>query len=66
MEYEGDFRVEPIRILDRKFKVPRKKSIGLVKVQWTCYGPEDATLEHKENMKTKYLQIFYNFEETMI
>jgi hypothetical protein len=43
VEHEGDFRVEPICILDHKVKVIRNKSIGMVKVQWTYYGPEDAT-----------------------
>jgi hypothetical protein len=33
VEHEGDFQVEPIHILDQKFKFLRKKSIGLVKVQ---------------------------------
>jgi hypothetical protein len=32
VENEGDFWVEPIRILDPKFKVLRNKVIGLVKV----------------------------------
>jgi hypothetical protein len=53
VEHEGDFLVEPVRILDWKFKVLRNKSIGLVKVQWTCYGPEDATWEHEENMRVE-------------
>jgi hypothetical protein len=34
-EHEGDFRVEPICILDWKVKVLRKKSIRILKVQWT-------------------------------
>jgi hypothetical protein len=63
VEHEGDFQVELVCILDQKVKVPRKKAIGMVKVQWTCYGPEDATWEHEENMQEEYLQFFYNFEE---
>jgi hypothetical protein len=63
VEHEGDFQVELVRILDRKFKVLRNKSIGLVNIQWTCYGPEDATWEHEENMWVEYPQIFYSFEE---
>jgi hypothetical protein len=31
-----------VHILDWKVKVLRKKSINLVKIQWTFYGPEDA------------------------
>jgi hypothetical protein len=42
--------------------VLRNKAIGMVKVQWTCYIPEDATWEHEENKWAKYLQIFDNFE----
>jgi hypothetical protein len=43
VENKGVFRVEPICIMDRKVKVLRRKSIGLVKVQWTYYSLEDAT-----------------------
>jgi hypothetical protein len=49
VEHEGDFRVELVRILDWKFKVLKKKSIGMVKVQWTYYSPEDA---HEITKKT--------------
>ena len=51
VEHEADFLVEPIYILDRKVKVLRKKYIVMVKVQWTCYSPEDATWEHEERMR---------------
>jgi hypothetical protein len=43
VEHEGDFRVEPVHILDQKVKVLRNKAIGLVKFQWTCYSPKYAT-----------------------
>jgi hypothetical protein len=46
--------------------VIRNKFIGLVKVEWTCYGIEDATWEHEEKMWEKYLQIFDNFEENIM
>jgi hypothetical protein len=55
--------VEPICILEWNFKVLKKKSIGLVKAQWTCYSPKDATWENKKSMWEAYLQIFENFEE---
>ena len=63
MEHEGDFLVEPICILDRKVKMLKYKAMGLVKVQWTYYSPEDATWEHEENMREEYPQFFDNFEE---
>jgi hypothetical protein len=66
VEHEEDFQVEPIHILDWKVKVLRNKSIGMVKVQWTCYGPEDDTWEHEENMWEEYPQFFVNFEENIM
>jgi hypothetical protein len=42
--------------------VLRKKAIGMVNVQWACYGPGDSTWEHQENMQEEYPQIFDNFE----
>jgi hypothetical protein len=37
------------------------RSIGLVKVQWTCYSPEDATWEYEDVMRAEYLHIFEYF-----
>jgi hypothetical protein len=64
VEHEGDLWVEPVCILDRKIKFLMNKSIGMVKVQWTCYNPEYATWEHEEAMQESYPQCFANFEET--
>jgi hypothetical protein len=64
VEHEGDFWVELVHILDQKVKVLRNKAIGLVKVQWTYYGLEDAMWEHEETMREEYPQIFENFEES--
>jgi hypothetical protein len=47
VEHEGEFWVELVCILEHKFKVLRNKAIGMIKFQWTCYGIEDATWEHK-------------------
>jgi hypothetical protein len=66
VEHEGDFWMELVRILDWKVKMLRNKSIGMVKFEWTCYGPEDYTWEHEENTWEEYLQIFENFEENKI
>jgi hypothetical protein len=43
VETKGDFQVQSVRVLDRKVKLLQNRFIELVKVQWTCYGPEDAT-----------------------
>ena len=34
----------------------------IVKVQWTWYGPEDATWEHADIMRAEYPHLFENFE----
>jgi hypothetical protein len=52
---------EGVRILDRKNKQLRNRAIGLVKVQWTWYGPEDATWEHEDAIRTKYPHLFEDF-----
>jgi hypothetical protein len=39
VETEGDFKVHPVRVLDRKFKMLWNRVIDLVKVEWTYYGP---------------------------
>jgi hypothetical protein len=53
--------VHPVRIMDRKIKQLRNQAIGLVKVQWTLYGPEDATWEHQDAMQAKYPHRFEDF-----
>ena len=62
MELEGVLQVHPVRILDRKRKQLRNRAIELVKVQWTWYGPEDATWEHVDVMRAEYPHLFEDFE----
>jgi hypothetical protein len=50
-----------VHILDMKVKVLQNRAIGLVKVQWTCYGLEGATWEHVDAMQAYYLCIFEDF-----
>jgi hypothetical protein len=61
VEQEGAFQVHPVRILDQKIKQLQKRAIGLVKVQWTWYRPEDATWEHEDAMQAEYPHLFENF-----
>jgi hypothetical protein len=63
VEHEGDFQVEPVRIMEWKVQVLKNKSIGMVRVQWTCYSPKDATWEHEGNMQEEFPKSFENFEE---
>eukprot|EP00253_Pinus_taeda_P010727 PITA_10727 len=48
VEPEGEVRVEPLSILDRREVQLRKRVITQIKVQWQHYGPEEATWEDKE------------------
>jgi hypothetical protein len=54
VEKEGTFQVHLVHILDRKIKQLWNQAIGLVKVQWTWYGLEDATWEHEDAMREEY------------
>jgi hypothetical protein len=63
VEQEGAFQVHPVCILDRKIKQLRNRAIGIVKVQWTCYRPEDTTWEHKDAMRAEYPHLFEEFQE---
>ena len=62
VEPENVLQVHPVRILDRKIKQLRNRAMELVRVQWTWYGPEDATWEHEEVMRAEYPCLFENFE----
>jgi hypothetical protein len=54
VEQEGDFQMQPIFILDQKIEQLRNRAIGIVKVQWTWYGLEDA-------MRAEYPHLFEDF-----
>jgi hypothetical protein len=51
VEQEGVLQVHPMHILDRKNKQLWNQAIGLVKVQWTSYGPEKVTWENEDAMQ---------------
>jgi hypothetical protein len=61
VEQEGTFQVYLVCILDWKVKQLWNRAIGLVKVQWTWYGPKDATWEHEDAMQIEYTHIFEDF-----
>jgi hypothetical protein len=46
-------------ILDQKSQDTLEScTVGLEKVQWTCYGPKDATWH---DMRVEYLHLFEDF-----
>ncbi|GAV75461.1 Chromo domain-containing protein [Cephalotus follicularis] len=52
------FEEIPIRILDRRIKKLRSKTIPLMKVLWQYHGVEEATWETEDEMQPKYPQLF--------
>jgi hypothetical protein len=65
VEQEGALQVHRVRILDRKRKHLWNQSMGLVKVQWTRYGPEDVTWEHEDAMRVEYPHLFEDFKNVV-
>jgi hypothetical protein len=61
VDQEGAFQVHLVRILDRKIKQLWNRAIELVKVQWTWYGPEDATWENEDAMRVEYPHLLEDF-----
>ena len=62
MELEGEFQIEPLRILDRKVTMLQNRAIGQVKVQWGHYGPEETTWELEDAMRLAHLFLFNSAE----
>ena len=58
----------PIRIIDRKEQVLRRRVIHYVKVQWSNHSEREATWELEDEMKRNYPQLLEtsgmsNFED---
>ena len=49
---------KPVKILDKKQKVLRTKTIPMVKVLWRNHVLEEATWELKSEMNEKYPELF--------
>ena len=66
LEEEEEVRIEknllhqeyPIRILDKKEQVLRRRTISYVKVQWSNHTPKKATWELEDRMRQDFPQIF--------
>ena len=58
MKPEGQFQVDPLRILDRKEIVLQNQVITRVKVQWKHFIAEEETWELEEVLRKKYAGLF--------
>ncbi|WVZ63512.1 hypothetical protein U9M48_013137 [Paspalum notatum var. saurae] len=56
IQFEPDLTYEerPIKILDQKQRITRRRTINFYKVQWSNHSEEEATWEQEEYLQTKY------------
>ena len=62
VEPEGEFRIEPMRILNRKVTMLRNWAIGKVKVRWENYEPKEAMWELEDSMRLVHPFLFNSAE----
>jgi hypothetical protein len=60
LDLGGDltYSERPIKILDTAKHETRSKVIKMCKVQWSHHTEDEATREHKEELRVDYLEIF--------
>ena len=58
VDTDGTFEEGPVRILDSRDQVLRRKTLRLVKVLWQHRGVEEATWEREDTMRTTYPFLF--------
>ena len=58
LDEDASFEVQPVRVVDRREKVLRGKSIPLVRVLWSQHGIQEETWELEAEMKSKYPELF--------
>ena len=60
---DGTFEEGPVRIMDSRYQVLRRKTVRLVKVLWQHRGVEEATWEREDTMWATY-PFFFRDEGT--
>jgi hypothetical protein len=63
VEPEGEFQVEPLRILDRREIALRNRVVAQVKVQWKHFSPEEATWELEGDLRKSHPILFQERNE---
>jgi hypothetical protein len=58
VEPEGEFPIEPDRILDRRYITLRNRAIEHVKVKWRHLSPEEAMWEMEDHTRKAYPFLF--------
>ena len=58
VDTDGTYEEGPVRIMDSRNQVLRRKTVRLVKVLWPHRGVEEATWELEDTMRTAYPFLF--------
>ena len=58
VDTDGTFEEGPVRIMDSRYQVLRRKTVRLVKVLWQHRGVEEATWECEDTMQATYPFLF--------
>ena len=58
VDTDGTFEEGPMRIIDSRDQVLRRKIVRLVKVLWQHRGVEEATWEREDTMRATYPFLF--------
>ena len=58
VDTNGTFEEGPVRIMDSRDQVLRRKTVRLVKVLWQHRGVKEATWEHNDTMRATYPFLF--------
>ena len=58
VDTDGTFEEGPVRIMDSRDQVLRRKTVRLVKVLWQHRGVEEATWEREDTMQATYPFLF--------
>jgi hypothetical protein len=60
LDLGGDlsYSEKPVRILDTAERVTHYKVIKMCKVQWSHHTEDEATWEHKEELRGDYPELF--------
>ena len=54
----GTLTIEPLRILDRRFRQLRNRPVDQVKVQWDKHSPGSTTWEDAKTLRRDYPSLF--------
>ena len=58
IDTDGTFEEGPVRIMDSRDQVLRRKIVRLAKVLWQYRGVEEATWDHEDMMRATYPFLF--------